>query len=496
MKRFSKFFDAVRHHVLYRLVVQTMTYSFGTVIQRVLSLLLLPIYTRYLTPDDYGIVGLLTVTSLVLGTLTSLALTNGIGRYFYYPDQEKTSLESVVWSPVLFTLGFSLLVLIPLALLAGQLSIWIFGSAEYEYLILLTLTGVLVSNLSGIGQSILVFQERAMTVNILNLISIFVAVASGLYLVVVLQRGVTGLIESGLITSTVMALPTLGVSVFRYKPEFSTSILNKQLRFSLPLVAALGAFFILDSSDRYFLKLFLPLSDVGIYNIGYSFGLIIMIFVGGFSSAWPPYYHRNNQNGEGQTICNDVLRVYLLVLSACIVLLTVGAPLVLRLFTTPEFYAADSIVPWVSTAYMLKGPYIIFLMGVLIKNRTSWQLYLEFAAAAVNLGGNLFLIPLYGREAAAFITLISYGVLALGSYYMVQWINPIPAISKGFHSLTVVVLLLVTSIATISYRLQWNYVLTVIAVLGIYIAVMFPAGVREFRPLLIKWMPAGWFPTR
>jgi O-antigen/teichoic acid export membrane protein len=473
-----------------------MTYSFGTVIQRVLSLLLLPIYTRYLTPEDYGIVGLLSVTSLVLGTLTSLALTNGIGRYFYYPDQEKTSIQAVVWSPMLFTIGFTFVLLGPLALFADRLSLLIFGSPDYEYLILLTLAGVLIANVSGIGQSILVFQERAITVNILNLINVVVAVAAGLYLVVTLRRGVTGLIESGLITSLVMSVPTLWVSVLRYRPEFSVSILNKQLRFSLPLVAALGAFFVFDSSDRYFLKLFLPLSEVGIYNIGYSFGLIVMILVGGFSSAWPPYYHRNNQNGEGQTICNDVLRVYLLVLSSCIVLLTAGAPLVLRLFTTPEFHAADSIVPWVSTAYMLKGPYIIFLMGVLIKNKTTWQLYLEFAAAAVNLGANLLLIPLFGREAAAFTTLISYGILALGAYYMVQRINPIPALSKGFLSWSVAVLLFVTSLATISYRLQWNYVLTVIAVLGFYVSVMLPAGIREFRPLLIKWMPAGWFPSR
>jgi O-antigen/teichoic acid export membrane protein len=173
----------------------------------------------------------------------------------------------------------------------------------------------------------------------------------------------------------------------------------------------------------------------------------------------------------------------------------VGAPLVLHLFTTEKFYPADSIVPWVSTAYMLKGPYIIFLMGVLIKNRTAWQLYLEFMAAGINVLGNLLLIPIYGREAAAFTTMLSYGVLALGSYWMVQRINPIPNLSKRFVSLTVGVILLVTTLATVSYRLNWNYPLTVILLLGVYIGTMLPISIREFRPLLLKWVSLTKFPV-
>jgi O-antigen/teichoic acid export membrane protein len=486
-KWFVSFITTIKDHALYRLVIQTMTYGFGTIVQRVLGLLLLPIYTRYLTTDDYGITGLLGVTSLILGTLTTLALTNGIGRYFYYPDQEKTSVEAVVWSPVIFMTGFSLLILVPLAIVSGRLSSLLFSSPQYSYLILLTLANILVTNLSGVGFSLLVYQEKAVLVNILNVISVFVGVAFGLIFVVYLKRGVTGLVESGLLTSVVMAIPTLVLTVFRYKVVFSSSILVKQLRFSLPLVIALGAFFVFDSSDRYFLKMFLPLSEVGIYNIGYSFGLVVMIVVGGFTSAWPPYYHKNNQNGEGQSICNDVLRMYVLVLSFCVIGLSVGAPLVLRLFTTKEFFVADSVVPWVAAAYMFKGPYIIFLMGVLMKNKTSWQLYLELGAAVVNLLGNLLLIPLFGREAAAFTTVISYGTLALGAYWMVQRINPIPNLSKSYISLTIIVTMVAASFATLMYRMHWNYWLAVLVQLVLFFGILLPVSIREFRPFLDKW---------
>lgn len=487
MKRIARFIGIVKDHSLYRLIAQTMTYGFGTVLVRVLNLLLLPVYTRFLTTDDYGIVGLLSATSLILTTFTSLALTNGIGRYFYYPEQEKVRIDAVVWSPVVFIAAFSLLVLIPLGVAARPISNLLFGSTQYAYLVILTLSGILVANLSGVGQTILVFQEKARLVNILNIINVLLSVPCSLFFVVYLRRGVTGLIEAGFLTSMIMLFPIIWLSIFQYKPAFSTSILVKQLKFSLPLVAALAAFYVFDSSDRYFLKLFLPLSEVGIYNIGYGFGLVVMILVGGFSSAWPPYYHRNNQNGEGQTICNDVLRVYLLVLSGCIVLLSVGAPIVLHIFTTEKFYPADSIVPWVSTAYMLKGPYIIFLMGVLIKNKTTWQLYLEFVAAGINVLGNLLLIPIYGREAAAFTTMLSYGVLALGSYWMVQRINPIPNLSKRFVALTIGVIISVTSLATVAYRLHWNYPLTAVLLLGLYLGIMLPVSFREFRPLWVKW---------
>lgn len=477
-------FRAFTGHPLYRLVLNTMTYGFGGVIQRLMALLLLPIYTRYLNPEDYGIIGLLSITSVLLGMITMCAITNGIGRYFYYPKDENTTVDKVVWSPIPFVTAFSILVLGAAALAAPQISSLLFGSDQYAYLVILTLATVFISNMSGIGLAILIFQEKAMMVNYINIATVLVGIGSGLFMVAYLDRGVTGALEAGLITALVMLVPVLVLSIMRFKPSFSLAILKKELRFSLPLVGALAAFLVIDMSDRYLLKMFLPLSEVGLYTVGYNFGLAMMILVGGFSSAWPPYYYRNNQQGEGQSICNSVLRGYMLVAGVCVIALSVISPFVLRFITTEPFYQAYTVVPWVSMAYMLKGPYIIFLMGVLMKNKTSWQLYLELTAAAVNLLGNFLLIPIVGREAAALTTLISYLIMALGAYWMVMRINPIPNLSTRFFFECLVLTLAFTTAATISAWLGWSYVWSSPAILVMFAGLLIAISLREFRWVL------------
>ncbi|MFX0093042.1 MAG: lipopolysaccharide biosynthesis protein [Candidatus Hodarchaeota archaeon] len=271
----------------------------------------------------------------------------------------------------------------------------------------------------------------------------------------------------------------------RLRPAFSRSILKRQLKFSLPLVPALFAFWFIDSSDRYLLKIFLPLSEVGLYNVGYNIGLVMMIVVGGFTLAWPPYYHKNNQDNEGQTICNDVLKIYLLITSFFVVVLSLAAPVVVKILTTERFYQAFTIVPWVAMAYLLKGPYIIFLMGVYIKNRTSWQLYLEGFAAAVNIGLNILLIPIVGREAAAITTLLSYTILVVGAYLMVMRVNPIPKISWGYVLGIMVLTLVISGSAAWAGNIK-GYILFSIALFFCYSSILLFIGYREIIPMIRK----------
>jgi len=300
-----------------------------------------------------------------------------------------------------------------------------------------------------------------------------------------LERGVTGAVEAGLIGSAIMCIPIMLLTMARFKPVFSRSILSRQLKFSLPLVAAVFAFWFIDSSDRYLLKVFLPFSEVGLYNIGYNIGLSMMIIVGGFTLAWPPYYYKNNQNDEGQTICNNVLKIYLLFVSVFVVIISLASPVAIKILTTNRFYQAYTVVPWVAMAYFLKGPYIIFLMGVLMKNKTLWQLYLEGFAAVVNIGLNILLIPIFGREAAAITTLISYSIMVAGAYFMVMRINPIPKISLSYISGVTILTLLVSGSSV--FIANWhNYVLQSIALFIFFTVVLLFISYKEVLPLFKK----------
>ena len=483
--RFIGILRVLRNHQAFRLLKHSLIYGFGNIVQKFLSIFLLPIYTRYLTPADYGILALLGILKMIVGTVTVCGLTNGISRYFHYTKQEKTSISEVIWSPFLFISFLSVLIFLPLGLASGMISRIILDSDQYRYLVHLTLIGIFIGNLSGVGRSILILQEKVITASCINIVGILVGVVSGLFFVVHLRRGVTGLVEAGLTASIFMSVPVLMLTMGRFKPAFSLTILKKELKYSLPLVGVIFTSLFIDSSDRYALKVFLPLSEVGLYNMGYNLGLAMMIVVGGFCSAWPPYYHKHNQNGEGQGLCDSVLKLYLLVTSICVFALSMASPMAYRLLTTEKFHQAFTVVPWIAISYMLKGIYVIFVMGILVENKTSWQLYLKIAAALANIAGNLLLIPAIGREAAALTTLVSYGILSMGTYLMTLRVNPIPNLSVRYIWGIIILSFAVSgNVVWIGKLPLYSYLFSVATLTLVFIGFLALISFREFKAIL------------
>lgn len=421
-------FNQFRNSAAYRLIRNSLLYGIGDLLQKFLAVLLIPIYTQYLKPSDYGVLALLSILIIILCTITSCGLTNGISRYFFY-SEENASKNEIIWSPLIFVAIVSAFVVGALIIFSEKLSSLLLDTTGFAYLVTLTLINVFASNIAAIARTVLVVEEQVWRLNFVNISGVVVGVLAGVICVVYMERGVRGAVEAGLLASIFMAVTLWFFAMPKYRFAFNLGILKKQLRFSLPLVTAVIAFFFIDSSDRYLLNLYLPLSEVGLYNIGYQGGMVMMLIVGGFSTAWPPFYHKNNQNGDGQKICSRVLNYYLPVASLFALVLSLSAPFALRLLTPQSYHEAYSVVPFVAWAYLLKGPYLIFLMGVLMKEKTSWQLSLEASAAVLNIGLNILLIPMIGREAAAITTLVSYTVMVLGAWWMTGQINPIPNLS-------------------------------------------------------------------
>ena len=133
------FFIRLKSSSAYKLVRNSFLYGLGDLLQKFLSVLLIPIYTRYLDPSEYGVLALLGILTLVVSTLTLCGLTNGISRYFYYTDEENTTKSEVIWSPLFFVLLFTTVVVTVLVFFAESLSNLFFDSGAYRYLLAFTI---------------------------------------------------------------------------------------------------------------------------------------------------------------------------------------------------------------------------------------------------------------------------------------------------------------------------------------------------------------------
>jgi O-antigen/teichoic acid export membrane protein len=184
------------------------------------------------------------------------------------------------------------------------------------------------------------------------------------------------------------------------------------VRIGFPSIFGLFAFLLIDYADRHMIERMVSLDALGVYLVGYSFGMVMAIAAGAFATAWPPFFMSYlNKRDEARTIFARVLTYYLIGFGGLIVLFFFMAKPVVLLMTAPAFHDAYLVVGLVATSHMLKGCYLIVLPGIYFAEKLRKQSAVEWVAAIANIGLNFWLIPIYGIIGAALATFVSYLIL-------------------------------------------------------------------------------------
>jgi O-antigen/teichoic acid export membrane protein len=198
--------------------------------------------------------------------------------------------------------------------------------------------------------------------------------------------------------------------------QLQWDLVSPLIRVGWPSVIGVAAFFIVDYADRLILKELAGTQAVGLYSVGYSFGMVMILAVNAFGAAWPPYYLSfAKKRDEAQVVFGRVMKYYLAVFGFVALLFFAGAKPVITLMTAPGFHPAHTVVGIIAISYAMKGAFLIVLPGIVFEEKLHLQALVEWVAAGVNLGFNLLLIREYGFPGAAWATLISYtALLTLG----------------------------------------------------------------------------------
>jgi O-antigen/teichoic acid export membrane protein len=181
------------------------------------------------------------------------------------------------------------------------------------------------------------------------------------------------------------------------------------VRIGFPSIFGLFAFLVIDYADRQMIERMLSLTDLGVYSVGYSFGMVMIIATSAFGTAWPPFFMSYiKKPDEARQVFGRVLTYYVMGCGSLGVLFFFVAKPVLAIMTAPLFHDAWVVVGLVAAGYMLKGCYLILLPGIYFAKKLILQSMIEWIAAMLNLGLNLWLIPFYGILGAAIATFLSY----------------------------------------------------------------------------------------
>ena len=410
---------------LRRLGRHSVIYGIGGLVSRVIAVLLLPVYTRYLTPNDYGHIETLLALTTVLGLILRAGITSAFFRFYFDVDDDAGRLR-VLRTSFWFTMGGGTLGLLLLLALAEPVSTVLFGNADASELV--RAAGVSLWATVNYEQLTALFrvEERSVAFVSASLANVLITIGVTLLLVVSLEQGALGVIVGNFSGTLIVYLALIGYRREQLGLQFDRSLLREMNRFGIPLVPTALFLWVTNFSDRFFLVKLADVAEAGLYSVGVRIASAMVLLLTAFRLAWPAFAYSIQDDREARRTYAYVL-TYLTVVTAWVALaLTLLSPWIVDLLATAEFAESSRVVGPLAFSTVAYAAYVVVAIGVGRARRTQFNWVVTAAAAGVNIALNFALIPSHGMMGAAIATVAAYTTMAVGMAWWSQRIYPVP----------------------------------------------------------------------
>ncbi len=394
-------------------IKNSIIYLGSSILNKSLPLLLLPILTFYLNPNEFGLVSLFqTFVTFFMAFIGMAMQTNIASQYFNSTREQINTLIGNIIFILLFNTIFCLFFL-SLLYCAGVYEIFSISYPEIFYVVLICFFSMIVEFFTTIlrnnGEAFFYGKIEVSTALIRAIVIVFS--------LVLLKQGWLSQAYGMLFSSLIMAV----VSFFFLRKRnylgftYNFGIVKDILKVSIPLIPHVIGGAIIAMSDRLFIERMIGLEAVGIYSVGYMFGMVVMLFVDAFIKAWSPWFYKTlSSNSESKKyIIVKYIYLYIIGLFLFSVVLSVIAEFILPYVISSKYSGAGDFILWVSLGYAMQGVYKIFFPFLVYVKKTYFLAMTTIIAAVLNLIMNYYFILEFGAIGAAYATIISYFISAL-----------------------------------------------------------------------------------
>lgn len=403
---------------LKNLLKHSSIYGLGGILGKIVGFLLIPLYTHYLTPSQYGILELLDLASYVLAMFLGLGIAQSTIRFYWEYDQLEDR-KAVISSALFFSWGISLAGALISSYLAPSISLLIFKNVQYANYLRIILFTLFFTLGAEVPLTLLRSLEKSVLFTIVSVIRLVISVSLNILFIVGFKWGILGILVSGLISNGLVSSFLFFYTCQRMGRGFSWVKLKEMLRYGLPYVPGGVSMFIINFGDRFFLQRFASLAEVGLYSLGYKFGMIInLLLLAPFILAWGPKRFEIAKTAAAKDIFSVVLTYFWFVEIFCSLGIAILIKDILRIMSPPEYFAAHKVVPLILLSYVLQGGYSCMQIGILLQKKTKYIAVITTICAASNLLLNFLLIPSLGMMGAALATLITFTIMFILNYFI------------------------------------------------------------------------------
>ncbi len=435
----------------------SLVYTAGQVFTSSIAIFLLPIYTRYLSPSEYGVIDLFIIITALVNLTIALEISQGIARYFQEAKNEKEKRKytsSAFW----FTIFVYLLFFFLTYIFSDILTLWLLEDINKKGLFLLATFSVVTNGIFYFTRNQLRWQIQPKNSVITSFLNILLIASISVYLLVIeglkLESIFIGQIV-GNITASVVAIFYARKS---YGLTFSIIKFKKMASYSMPLVLSSIGVFIALYIDRIAIKDLLGLNELGTYGVAYRFAAVAFLVMAGFQQSLSPLVFKNYKKKGTPVNISKILNIFtifaLFIISGSILF---SKELVI-LFTTKAFYSSSSFISILVIAVFFSQMYI-FAPGMSIAKKTKLISMISIIGAILNVILNYTLIPIFGLSGAAYATLIA-AVSTFSLYIIIsQRYYLIPYQAKTILVAFIVVLIISYGIVSISDEIQLIFII-------------------------------------
>lgn len=390
-----------------KIVTNSALYSFTTLLQKGASFFLLPLYTAFLSPEDYGIVTVVASVSSFMAVLIMMAL-NGAATRFHYRNSDEdyrrvlwgtiaaiVFISSLGWGAVFFT--FHRFLVDPFI-----------GDIDFYPYAVIGLANTIITPLYLLFQSFLQARQEALHYSINTFSHFLVQVGLAILFIAIYKMGAVGMLLSNVITSLLFFLYVLIVFIPKIKVRIDKRIANESFKYSLPLLPHQISIWSAGTIDRLFLNEYKGKSVTGIYSVGQQFGSVVSTIAYSVNQAFVPWFFQMIEKGkDGYRKIEQMGLVAVIGYSLIAFVISLFAPEILRIMVSEGFRDAWQIIPLLCFAFVFNGVYFFFINILFVKD-TSLVFVVTLSSMIIDVAMNIILIPIWGFWGCGVACLMTY----------------------------------------------------------------------------------------
>ncbi len=400
------------------LIKHSSIYAIGTISRQLTGFIMLPVYTRYLTPSDYGVIALLNISFVIVERLFGARLAAAIPKFYYSKKEEDADPDSTVSTALAITGVVSLASALFLILFRDNFSSVVFGTMDYGIVVAIFSITLLTGALESYALVYIRMLQKPVLFVSMNICKLVLQIVLNVWLLVFLEMGVLGIAISAAASSTIFAIILTIYTISHTGFRLSKSKALRMVLFAWPLwLSGLAGIYIW-SSNRYFIRVLGSLDDVGVFELGAKFASILMVLCWGpFFQYWQTerfnLYNKENADASFRSVFYFV-STFLVICSLGISIFS--GPLII-IMAAPEFHDAGSVVPFLVFGTLFAALVEFANFGFLVKENTAQISINAYLIAIFITVLYLFTIPEYGYMGAAVAIMIAQAAY----FYLSDW---------------------------------------------------------------------------